>query len=70
MRTLPQNVVLVLATSAILAGFIAFPKESGDAMAQFISATQRAVTTVIAYSHSSKVLTSTKNISARPALPG
>jgi hypothetical protein len=54
MRTLPQNVVLVLATSAILAGFIAFPKESGDAMAQFISATQWAVTTVIAYSHAQK----------------
>jgi hypothetical protein len=54
MRTLPQNVVLVLATSAILAGFIAFPKASGDAMAQFISATQWAVTTVISYSHAQK----------------
>jgi hypothetical protein len=54
MRTLPQNVVLVLATSAILAGFIAFPKESGDAIAQFISTTQWAVTTVIAYAHAQK----------------
>jgi hypothetical protein len=51
MRTLPQNVFLVLATSAILAGFIAFPKESEDAMAQLISATQWAVTTVTSYSH-------------------
>jgi hypothetical protein len=47
MRAVPHDLLVALALVAILATFVAFPKESGDAMAQFIAATQRAVTAVI-----------------------
>lgn len=55
MRTLPQDLVLILATAAILAGCIAFPKESGDAMAHLVSATKWAVTTAMSYSRVQKL---------------
>jgi hypothetical protein len=54
MRGFLRSLFLILGALIIAAGFIAFPEESGDAVAKFLSATQRAAAAVMSYSHAQK----------------
>jgi Ni,Fe-hydrogenase I cytochrome b subunit len=42
-----RNFLVIVSTLMVVTGFITFPRESGQAMAKFISVTQWAVLTVI-----------------------